>query len=66
MRTLANTEDAARLVERLRCVGPDSSRFIVRARDGRIRHSIFGPMTSAEWLRWGHLHLDHHLRQFGA
>jgi len=28
-------------------------------------HPIFGQMTGAEWLRWGYLHADHHLRQFG-
>jgi hypothetical protein len=28
-------------------------------------HPIFGPMTLAEWKRWGYLHADHHLRQFG-
>ncbi|HMV87843.1 MAG TPA: DUF1569 domain-containing protein [Blastocatellia bacterium] len=29
-------------------------------------HPIFGQMTEAEWLRWGYLHCDHHLRQFGV
>ena len=29
------------------------------------RHSIFGAMTQADWMRWGYLHADHHLRQFG-
>jgi len=29
-------------------------------------HPIFGPMSDFEWLRWGWLHADHHLRQFGA
>ena len=28
-------------------------------------HPIFGEMTSWEWRRWGYLHADHHLRQFG-
>ncbi len=28
-------------------------------------HPIFGTMTTAEWMRWGYLHTDHHLRQFG-
>lgn len=28
-------------------------------------HPIFGEMTQAEWMRWGYLHADHHLRQFG-
>lgn len=29
------------------------------------RHPIFGRMSEAQWLRWGYLHMDHHLRQFG-
>jgi len=29
-------------------------------------HPIFGPMNEKEWMRWGFLHIDHHLRQFGA
>ena len=29
-------------------------------------HPIFGPMSEREWMRWGYLHSDHHLRQFGA
>ena len=33
--------------------------------DARIPHPTFGPLTTAEWLRWGYLHADHHLRQFG-
>ena len=28
-------------------------------------HPIFGTLTRAEWMRWGYLHTDHHLRQFG-
>jgi hypothetical protein len=28
-------------------------------------HPIFGSMTARDWLRWGFLHTDHHLRQFG-
>jgi len=30
------------------------------------RHPLFGPLSQAAWLRWGYLHTDHHLRQFGA
>jgi Protein of unknown function (DUF1569) len=30
-----------------------------------LPHPIFGPMTSKDWMRWGYLHADHHLRQFG-
>jgi hypothetical protein len=29
-------------------------------------HPLFGPLTRAEWGRWGFRHADHHLRQFGA
>jgi hypothetical protein len=34
---------------------------------GRVSpaHPIFGQMRAEEWLRWGYLHADHHLRQFG-
>ena len=28
-------------------------------------HPFFGSMTTDEWWRWGYLHADHHLRQFG-
>jgi hypothetical protein len=28
-------------------------------------HPIFGRMSEADWMRWGYLHMDHHLRQFG-
>ena len=30
------------------------------------RHPIFGRMSERAWLRWAWLHMDHHLRQFGA
>jgi hypothetical protein len=41
--------------------------FTAEARrlDGRA-HPVFGRMSEAAWLRWGYLHADHHLRQFGA
>jgi Protein of unknown function (DUF1569) len=29
-------------------------------------HPIFGPLSEAAWMRWGYLHFDHHLRQFGV
>lgn len=31
-----------------------------------VRHPMFGEMTKDEWMRWGYLHCDHHLRQFGV
>jgi hypothetical protein len=32
----------------------------------RRPHPVFGPLSDAAWLRWGYLHTDHHLRQFGV
>lgn len=29
-------------------------------------HPIFLEMTEPQWMRWGYLHTDHHLRQFGV
>ena len=29
-------------------------------------HPIFGPLSKSERMRWAYLHIDHHLRQFGA
>jgi hypothetical protein len=29
------------------------------------KHPNFDSMTQRDWLRWGYLHADHHLRQFG-
>lgn len=28
-------------------------------------HPWFGSMSAWDWQRWGYLHADHHLRQFG-
>jgi hypothetical protein len=30
-----------------------------------VPHPVFGEMTTGDWMRWGYLHADHHLRQFG-
>ena len=41
-----------------------------RFAQGRSRdfqpHPIFGRLSDAQWQRWAYLHIDHHLRQFGA
>ena len=29
-------------------------------------HPLLGKMRRDEWMRWGFLHIDHHLRQFGC
>jgi len=30
------------------------------------RHPLFAEMAERDWMRWGYLHCDHHLRQFGV
>jgi hypothetical protein len=30
------------------------------------RHPLFDEMSERDWWRWGYLHVDHHLRQFGV
>jgi Protein of unknown function (DUF1569) len=42
-------------------------RFTRQPRDYELQpHPIFGQLSEKEWMRWGYLHMDHHLRQFGA
>ena len=42
-------------------------RFAAQPRGYQLQdHAIFGVMSEKEWLRWGYLHTDHHLRQFAA
>jgi hypothetical protein len=36
------------------------------AERSHLDHPIFGKMTGEDWMRWGYLHCDHHLRQFSA
>jgi Protein of unknown function (DUF1569) len=40
-------------------------RFVSDPRAIVPAHPFFGPMTEADWMRWGYLHMDHHFRQFG-
>lgn len=42
-----------------------SAASVKEVREPRSPHPIFGPMKPYEWWRWGYLHADHHLRQFG-
>ena len=45
----------------------DFARFTRQPRDFVLqRHPLFGAMNESEWMRWGYLHMDHHLRQFGV
>lgn len=34
-------------------------------RENRTAHPMLGAMSLRDWARWGYLHTDHHLRQFG-
>ena len=41
--------------------------FLDGVREGRCgSHQAFGRFSQSQWLRWGYLHADHHLRQFGV
>ncbi len=41
-------------------------RFTVTPRTWQLRpHPMFKKMSERDWMRWGYLHTDHHLRQFG-
>lgn len=41
-------------------------RFAGQPRSFEFRpHPLFRRMSEADWMRWGYLHVDHHLRQFG-
>ena len=51
--------DVRRLLESMQ-------RFCRRPRDFEFRpHPLFKVMSEAQWMRWGYLHVDHHLRQVG-
>jgi Protein of unknown function (DUF1569) len=39
--------------------------FCIRLPEPCLPHPFFGDMTARDWWRWGYLHADHHLRQFG-
>jgi hypothetical protein len=39
--------------------------FCSRLPEPCVNHPFFGDMTADDWWRWGYLHADHHLRQFG-
>ncbi len=54
--------------ERDRAAAIDGLRALAGAPRGAFSptHFMFGPMNADDWRRWGYLHTDHHLRQFGA
>lgn len=52
-------DDRARLLDVL-------ARFAASQELDKTSHPLFGKISRADWLRWGYLHADHHLRQFGA
>ena len=41
--------------------------FLTAVKDGRcVNNPFMGKLSSWQLLRWGYLHADHHLRQFGV
>lgn len=42
-------------------------KFSAQPRSFQFRpHPMFKEMSEKDWMRWGYLHTDHHLRQFGC
>ncbi len=54
--------------ERDRAAAIEGLRALARAVPDTLptAHFVFGRMGAGDWLRWGYLHTDHHLRQFGV
>lgn len=52
-------DDQARLLDTV-------THFSTCSKLAQTQHPFFGPMSADDWLRWGYLHADHHLRQFNA
>lgn len=42
------------------------NRFCSAPESVRSSHPLLGRLNHEEWMRWGYVHADHHLRQFGA
>jgi hypothetical protein len=43
----------------------EAMELVARGERSAPTHPMFGPMTPGDWQRWGYLHANHHLRQFG-
>jgi hypothetical protein len=41
-------------------------RFTSQPAESLAPHPMFGKMSDKENMRWGYLHMDHHLRQFSS
>ena len=52
MKSLASAKVLSETKERLRRLTPED-------------RALWGKMSARDWMRWGYLHADHHLRQFG-
>jgi hypothetical protein len=52
-------DDRVKLIDTL-------ARFCSTSDAVRGTHPLLGRLTRREWMRWGYLHADHHLRQFGV
>jgi hypothetical protein len=47
------------------CAAIDKMQMLATGTQFAPSHPMFGPMSDKDWKRWGYLHADHHLRQFG-
>ncbi len=50
--------------ERLRLLGLIDEFCECSDKDLLAEHPLLGRFTRDDWMRWGYLHADHHLRQF--
>jgi Protein of unknown function (DUF1569) len=58
-------EDCSAEFDELVAVAIEKMEKLAGAMQCTASHPMFGPMTAGDWMRWGYLHADHHLRQFG-
>jgi hypothetical protein len=50
----------------MRCLLDSVDKFTRQPRTFQFRpHPMLKEMPEKDWMRWGYLHSDHHLRQFG-
>ena len=50
----------------MRSLKDSMNKFTAQPRGFHFKpHPTFKEMSERDWMRWGYLHMDHHLRQFG-
>jgi DinB superfamily len=62
---LAMEESAGAEFAEVTAVAVERMEMLAKGSRLALSHPMFGSMTAKDWMRWGYLHADHHLRQFG-